>query len=163
MSFFGIKYMDLIMLGLFAAGVCYVWWLEHKDIHCPDFNSDDKVCAEFGGMAFSYTKPNENDSCKELLWKIHKAAGAEQASVKWRKALILSTAIMAVMWVTVGSIGDINAKTGLPSWQTFYLCVLVGYAILLGSYMYYSYHVFGVAEKWMRDSIEALEKKGCVK
>lgn len=153
------------MFGLFAAGVCYAWWLEHKDIHCPNFNSDDKVCAEEGGMSFSHTKPNGNDTCQDLLWKIHKAAGAEQASVKWRKALVLSTAIMAVMWLTVGSFfkDNINSKTGLPSWQIFYLCVLIGFAILLGSYMYYSYHVFGVAEQWMRESIGELEKKGCIK
>jgi hypothetical protein len=162
-TLFGIRYIDLIMFAALAVAACYFWWLEHKDIHCPNFDADKKTCNEQGGMAFSHTKPNDTDSCTVLLNKIHKAAGAEQATVKWRRAFIISAGIMAVMWLTVGAIGIIDPKTKLPSWQTFYLSVLVGFAFLLGSYMYYSYHVFGVAERWMRDSLAELEKKGCIK
>lgn len=162
MSIYGIKYLDLFMFGLMAVAVCRVWWLEHKDIHCPTFESDEATCKSEGGMAFSHTRPKEGDSCQTLINKIYKAAGAEQASVKWRKALLLSAAIMTVMWLTVGCFYKPGAS-GLPSWQIFYLSVLVGYAILLGSYLYYSYHVFGIAETWMREAIKELEAKGCIK
>lgn len=137
---------------LFAAAG-FFWSIEHKDIRCPSFSSSEKECEEGGGMAFSHTKPLPTDSCDVLLKKLYKAAGAEQTSVKWRRAFVLAVAVMTIMWFLVGSPG------ALPDWKVMYLSVLIGYTILLGSYMYYSYHVFGVAETWMKQTIEILRQR----
>lgn len=160
--FFTQTKIDILVFVLLGAFICFVWWLEHKDIHCPTFDSTKEECDRYGGMSFSYTKPNDTDTCQELVNKIWKAAGAEQASVKWRKSLLLAVSIMVAFWLTVGVLGKMNPATSLPTWQTFILSVLVAYAVLLGSYMYYSYHVFGVAEVWIRDSLKEMEAKGCI-
>jgi hypothetical protein len=143
-----------VVLGLFTI---FVWYVETKDIKCPTFSSSQDECENGGGMAFSYTKPAADDSCQKLIEKIYKGAGAEQASIKWRRSFTLSVSIMVVMWVLVGSPGR------LPDWKTLYLSVLISYVIIFGSFNYYSYHVFGKAESWMKDSIKELEKKGCIK
>jgi hypothetical protein len=46
-----------------------------------------------------------------------------------------------------------------PNWKQMVLSIMVGYVVLLASYMYYSYHVFGAAEKWMYDSLRMVEEK----
>lgn len=160
---FGIPIKDAIMYGILAIGVIYVWWIEHKDILCPTLTADEETCKEEGGMSFSGTKPKPGDSCHTLMSKIHKAAGAEQAAVKWRKALILSTAIIAASSCILTAVPEVcGTSFNLPSWQKLYISILVGYAILLGSYMYYSYHVYGIAEKWIRDSLKQMEENGCI-
>lgn len=154
---------------ILAAATCFIWWTEHKDIHCPKLDATKEECEKYGGMAFSYTKPNDTDTCQELVGKIYKAAGAEQASVKWRKAFILSTAIMVVMWLVVGT-GLCGSSSGctmvgglaLPPWRVLYLSILVGYAVLLGSYLYYSFHVSKISEDWIKDSLREMEAKGCI-
>lgn len=164
-NIFGLGYIDFIMFLLFGLFIGYIWYIEHKDIHCPTLNSSKEECDNGGGMAFSNTKPNDDDTCQNLLNKIYKAAGAEQSSVKWRKAMILSTGIMVVFWLLSGPFirDNFSKNSTLPSWQLFYISVLIGYCVLLGSYLYYSYHVFGVAEKWIKDSVKEMEKKGCIK
>jgi len=155
-----------IMYILLLIGVLFFWYLEHKDVHCPNFGASKEECDSKGGMSFSNTKPNDTDSCKTLISKIHKAAGAEQASVKWRRAMILSASIMTLMWVLITVIPKKHRGGaylfGLPSWQTFYISTIIGFSVLLGSYLYYSYHVFGIAENWIRDSLKELEDKGCI-
>lgn len=154
------------MYAILAIFILLFSRIENKDIHCPTLTSTQKECDEGGGMAFSHTKPNEGDTCKTLINKIYKAAGAEQASVKWRKAIGLSFAIMIVMWVLVGCMGERTCFTfggfHLPDWRTFYVSVLIGFTILLGSYLYYSFHVYGVAEAWIKEAIQELEAKGCI-
>lgn len=142
-----------VVLGLFTI---LVWYIETKDIKCPTISSSSQECENGGGMSFSYTKPADDDTCQKLIEKIYKGAGAEQSSIKWRRSFTLSVSIMVVMWILVGTPGK------LPDWKTLYLSVLISYAIIFGSFNYYSYHVFGKAESWMKDSIKELEKKGCI-
>lgn len=134
----------------------FVWYIENKDVHCPDFSSSKERCDQEGGMSFSGTKPNDTDSCQDLIRKIRKAAGAEQASIKWRRAFVLAAISMTLMWVLVGTPGT------LPDWKVLYLSVLVTYLVIFSSFNYYSYHVFGTAERWMKDAIDELERKGCI-
>jgi len=148
---------NLIMYAILGAAVAFVWYVETKDIRCPTFTSSSTECDNGGGMSFSYTKPSNTDSCKLLIEKLRKASGSEQASIKWRRSLILSTTVMILMWLLVGTPG------GLPDWKTLYLSILVAYVIIFGSFNYYSYHVFGRAETWMKDTIRELESKGCIK
>lgn len=160
---FGIPIKDAIMYGILSVFVLYIWWVEHKDINCPTLTTtDEKTCKEEGGMSFSGTKPKSSDSCHTLMSKIHKAAGAEQAAVKWRKALIFATAIGVVTCLVLTVVPEVCGASSLPSWQKLYIHVLVGYAILLGSYMYYSYHVYGVAEQWIRDCLKQMDENGCI-
>lgn len=154
------KYLAWLAYIVLIGGVLFAWRTEHRDIHCPNLNtSDEKECEEGGGMSFAWTKPKDTDTCKQLVDKIYRAAGAEVNSVKWRKALVLSVAMMGTMWLVVG-----YNKTGhgLPDWRTLYLSIAIGFIVLLGSYLYYSCHVFGVAETWMKDAIKELERKGCI-
>ena len=146
-----------VMYAVLALAAIFVAYIENKDIRCPTFTASKEECDNGGGMAFSGTKPSETDTCQQLINKILKAAGAEQASIKWRRAFILSVSIMVIMWVLVGTPGT------LPDWKILYLSILVAYAILFGSFNYYSYHVFGRAETWLKDSINELMAKGCIK
>lgn len=148
---------NLIMYVILILVTIFVFYIESTDIRCPTFSSSREECEHGGGMSFSYTKPNNNDSCQELLNKISKGAGAEQASIKWRRSFVLAVSIMMLMWLLVGTPGN------LPDWKILYLSVLVAYVIIFGSFNYYSYHVFGKAETWMRDAIRELKTKGCVK
>jgi hypothetical protein len=148
---------NMIMYAVIALFTAFVWYVESKDVKCPTFSSSPDECENGGGMAFSFTKPSDTDTCQKLIDKIYKAAGAEQATIKWRRSLILAVSIMAVMWILVGSPGH------LPEWKIFYLSVLVSYVILFGSFNYYSYHVFGKAETWMKDSLKELQAKGCIR
>lgn len=154
------KYLAWLAYIVLIGGVLFAWRTEHRDIHCPNLNtSDQKECDEGGGMSFAWTKPKDTDTCKELLDKISRAAGAEVNSVKWRKALVLSVAMMGTMWLVVGYN---KAGHGLPDWRTLYLSIAIGFIVLIGSYLYYSCHVFQIAEKWIHASIKELEKKGCI-
>ena len=148
---------NLVMYALLVLVTIFVWRIESKDIRCPTFSSTSEECENGGGMSFSYTKPADTDSCKNLIDKIYKGAGCEQASIKWRRSLILSVWIMIVMWLLVGTPGT------LPDWKILYLSILVAYVLLFGNFNYYSYHVFGRAENWMKDSIRELQSKGCIK
>ncbi len=140
----------------------FIFRLEVTDIHCPKLTgSTKKDCDEQGGMCYSGTKPNDTDSCKTLIEKIYKGAGAEQASIKWRRAFVLSTIIVFCLWVFLGS--KVDKFDFLPDWKTFILSLLLSYVVLLGSFQYYSFHVFGVAESWMKGAINELKAKGCIK
>jgi hypothetical protein len=146
---------NLVMYLILALATIYVWKIEATDITCPTFSSSKEECENGGGMSFSFTKPSSSDSCQVLIEKIKKGAGAEQASIKWRRSFILAVSIMATMWLLVGG--------GIPDWKILYLSVVIAYVILFGSFNYYSYHIFGKAETWMKDSIRELEAKGCIK
>lgn len=149
--------LDLLMYVILAVVVIWVWRVESIDVKCPDFDSDEARCKNEGGMSFSGTRPADTDSCQDLLAKLRKGAGAEQASIKWRRALVLSSVSMVVMWVLVGTPGT------LPDWKTLYLSILIGYLVLFSSFNYYSYHVYGTAERWMKDAIRELEQKSCIR
>lgn len=154
------KYQSWLAYFILIVGVLFAWRTEHKDIHCPDLNNNNqKECEEGGGASFAWTKPKDTDTCKQLLDKIYRAAGAEVNSVKWRKALLLSVAAMGTMWVLVGY----NKKNnGIPDWRILYLSIAIGFIILIGSGLYYSFHVYGIAETWIKDSVKELERKGCI-
>lgn len=144
------------MYLILAAVTIFVFRVENKDIKCPTPDSNEQECKNGGGMSFSYTKPLSSDTCQQLISKIEKGAGAEQASIKWRRSLIMAVTTMVTMWFLVGTPG------GLPDWKILYLSVLIAYVILFGNYNYYSYHVFGMAETWAKDAINELERKGCI-
>jgi len=139
----------------------YVSYIERTDIHCPKLTgSTEKECEEYGGMPYVGTKPKDTDSCKELIEKIYKGAGAEQASIKWRRSLLLAIGSTFLIFILLGSkLGNFNF---LPDWRTMYLAVLIMFVTILMSFIYYSYHVFGIAENWMKMSIKELEQKGCI-
>lgn len=130
--------------------------VEWKDIYCPNLNSTEEECKKGGGMAYSYTKPEKSDTCEVLLNKIDKAAGAEQASIKWRRALIIAFVCTTLIFLCVITPGR------LPYWPTFLICLIIIFTVVLFGYSYYSYHVFGVAEKWIKDSVAELKEK-CIK
>ena len=148
---------NLVMYLLLALATIFVLRVESTDIRCPTFSSSREECENGGGMSFSFTKPADNDTCQRLIEKISKGAGAEQASIKWRRSFLLAVSIMVLMWLLVGTPGN------LPDWKVLYLSILIAYVIIFGSFNYYSYHVFGRAETWMRDSIRELQSKGCIK
>jgi len=143
------------MYILIFAAALYIWKVEHIDVHCPNFNASSKECEDQGGMAFSGSKPNDTDDCPTLIRKIRKGAGAEPRSIKWRRSFLLSVSIMLIASILVITPG------ALPDWKTFYLSVLISFAVLFASYVYYSYHVYGLAERWMEDAIDELEQKKC--
>lgn len=152
---------NTIVYVLLLTAFIFIFRTEMTDVHCPKLKgSTPKDCEEQGGMSYSGTRPNDTDSCKTLIEKIYKGAGAEQASIKWRRALLLAMVVVLLICVFLGSkLGNFNF---LPDWRTYCMGVLIAFVIILGSFMYYSFHVFGVAESWMKGSIKELEKKGCI-
>lgn len=154
---------NTIAYSLLLAIFIFIFRTEMTDVHCPKLKgSTHKICEDEGGMCYSGTRPNNADSCKTLIEKIYKGAGAEQASIKWRRALILSMIIVLLICVFLGSILRASNFNFLPDWRTFCIGVLIVFVPILGSFMYYSFHVFGVAESWMKGSIKELERKGCI-
>jgi len=153
---------NIIVYTILLVVFIFIFKLESTDIHCPKLRgSTAKECEEQGGMSYSGTRPNDTDSCKTLIDKIYKGAGAEQASIKWRRSFILSAIIVFCVWVFLGS--KVEKFDFLPDWKTFILSLLICYVVLLAGFMYYSFHVFGVAESWMKGAINELKAKGCIK
>jgi hypothetical protein len=157
-----VAYLGLLGFTLF------IWSVEHKDIRCPNFEAPEQECDLRGGMAFSDTRPINTDSCQQLFEKIYKAAGTEQRSIKWRKAFVLAVGITFVGFILlysstctkpIGMIAGIN----IPGWQTLYLTVLLTFVILMGTFTYYSYHVYGAAESWEMQALDMLKSKDCLK
>lgn len=138
----------------------YTWFIEHRDIHCPDIYSSKEECQKGGAMCFSYTRPEEGDTKKILIEKIYKASGAERHSIKWRRSVLLSIFIAVAWWLLIGKMCkcDLPFYGLLPDWKVFYLSVLISYAILLGNFMYYSTHVFGIADNWIKDCLNILKE-----
>ncbi len=133
-----------------------VWLTEHKDIHCPNFSASQSECQQQGGAAFAGTQPHDTDSCNTLLNKIYKGAGAEQATIKWRRSLLLASGIMFATWFLVITPGR------LPDYKIMIFSILLGYVILFGSFNYYSYHMYGISEQWIKSSVDELRTKGCI-
>ena len=96
------KKFDATMYFILICITIYVWWTEHIDIHCPSFTSTKEGCQKRRN-GIQWYKARDGDSCEVLIDKIYKAAGAEQASIKWRRAFAFSVAIMGCMWLLVGS------------------------------------------------------------
>jgi hypothetical protein len=151
------SYGNLAMYTVLIILAIVVWRIEAKDNKCPTPSSTPQECEDGGGMSFSFTKPLDSDTCQDLIRKIFKGAGAEQASIKWRRSFVISVVVMIAMWLLVGSPG------GLPDWKVLYLSVVISYVILFATYNYYSYHVYGMAETWMKDALQKLQQKGCIK
>lgn len=144
---------NIIAYAVLLIATIYIARIESIDSRCPNFEAGDKECKERGGMAFSDTRPTDMDDCVTLVGKIYKSLGSEIASIKWRRAFVLAVLVMTVMWVLVGTPGT------LPEWKTLYLSVIIGFVIILCSFIYYSYHVFGIAEKWAKQSMDKLKEK----
>jgi hypothetical protein len=142
---------DYLTYAAVATGVAVAWLTEHRDIHCPTFSSPSEECKEHGGMSFSYTKPKPGDSAQTLLDKISKAAGAETNAIKWRKSLLLSIAIIAVIWAL--------ALGRWPKSRELIIAILASFVVVSGFNVYYSYHIYGTAETWIKDSVAQLKTK----
>lgn len=138
---------------LFIVLLIFLIWIERKDVACPTLTSTKKECEMYGGMSFSYTRPNDNDSCDTLFKKIWKASGAEQSSIKWRRCFILSSIIVFLVYFFVATPGTI------PDYKTFFLSFVIVFALLMMCFIYYSYHVYAIPEYWIKDSIKLLSKK----
>ena len=158
--------MNWVVYTILIIFTCYIWYIENRDIHCPNLDATKEECDSEGGMSFSHTKPSSNDSCEILLDKINKASGAEENSIKWRRAFILSVAIMFALCILLNNLFISNTTQGfssdtifLPDWRVFLLGLLICFSILLGNFIYYSYHIFGVAEDWIKESIKILKTK----
>ena len=149
-------WLNVIAYIIIAVLLVKVWLTEHKDIHCPNFQATQSECDQQGGAAFAGTRPQSTDSCETLINKVYKGAGAEQATIKWRRALLLASGIMFATWFLLITPGR------LPDFRIMIFSILLGYVILFGSFNYYSYHMYGVSEAWMQQSLDILRAKGCI-
>lgn len=147
---------NVIMYIFLFIFIFIIWKVENKDIHCPTLTSTTKECEDKGGMSFSGTKPSINDSIDILLSKIFKASNAETDLIQWRRAFIIASCSAIVTWILLGPSIGINF---LPDWKILYLSILIIYVIVLGSFMYYNCHVFGIASNWIKESINIIKTK----
>ena len=149
-------WLNTVAYVIIAMALIKVWMTEHKDIHCPNFNASPDQCEKEGGASYAGTQPEASDTCDTLLKKIYKAAGAEQATIKWRRSLLLASGIMFGLWFLLITPGR------LPDFRVMLFSILLAYVILFASFNYYSYHVYGVAEEWTKRSVDQLREKRCV-
>ena len=117
----------------------FIFYIEKGDWNCPNPLSPRKDCNGVGAV-FWNTKPYPEDSTKELIRKINKAAVAEGSSVKWRRAFILAAITVFVIFILIITPGY------LPKWPKFYVSVLSAFAILYVQFYYYSYHIYKTGE-----------------
>jgi hypothetical protein len=127
------KIVDIIMYLILLAFVIFAAYIDKKDWECPDPFAPKEDCHGVG-MNLWNTKPSEDDTPKELVEKINKAAKAEGGSVKWRRSLVMSALIVFVIFILIITPGS------LPHWTKFYVSVLAAFAILYVQFSYYSYH-----------------------
>jgi len=143
--------MDLAAYGLILGVTVKILLVENKDVTCPTFSSSKEECDIRGGMPFSDTHPEPNDTPKVLKAKVAKAIKHWSTAVKWRRSLVLAVAI-------TGTVTILLYRKVIP-WQQFYLGVLVSYAIIFAYHNYYDFHVAGPAEKRGQASLDALYEK----
>lgn len=145
---------NFFMYAILLIFTIFVWFIEKYDIKCPHLSASEEECKSEGGMSFSHTRPNEHDTYEELLNKIHKASGAEQNSIKWRRAFLIAVSITIITALLLNSKN--LSFDSLPDWKIIYISILIAYTVILANFMYYSYHVFGVAEGWIKHSVDIL-------
>ena len=134
-----------------------VYLIEKRDWTCTNSYDVTKECIKGDGMAYRGSKPSSSDSTATLFDKILLASGAENASIKWRRALLLSFSVIIVCYLLVITPGR------LPVWTQFVTCVLIGAGLLYFSFNYYSYHRFRVPEQYIQESIQVLRSRFDVK
>ena len=128
---------ELLYLG-YLVFFLLILFVEHRDLYCSQIWS--KECTG-EGMSYQGTQPLEGDSPKTLVHRLVRAAGSENRSIKWRRALILSSIVVAViLLVIIPLTGD--EVFSLPRFDLYITCVLSSFAILYFSFNYYSYHIF---------------------
>jgi hypothetical protein len=158
----------ILIYLIFFGFVIYCWYIEHKDIHCPDLSSSQAECDEKGGMPTSGVQPSPNDTCDTLVHKLYEATKTESKTIRWRLSLLMSTAIILAIWLLVMPFSNTSTLNigfvtlPLPEWQLFILSVLIGFAILLGMFTYYNYHIYHNARKWSDQIMEMLKEKNCI-
>lgn len=138
-----------IILFLFFVFIVYI---EKDDWNCPKPLSPRKDCSGVGPIYLN-TKPYAEDSPEELIKKINKASVAEGNSIKWRRAFILATLTVFVIFILIITPGY------LPHWTKFYVSVLSAFAILYVQFYYYSYHVYNRGKDNILESTEYLRDK----
>lgn len=144
---------NVVMYVLVLALCIYAIFMEKQDVSCPYPNASKEECELQGGMSFGGPHPSEDDSCDELLKKIDKAAGYEVNSVKWRRNFLSSVAITFV--------GTLIMNGSLPNWHIFYLYLIISFIILTAITLWYTYHVYRVAEGKIFDATDILRNKFC--
>jgi hypothetical protein len=132
----------------------YILRVERRDIKCEVLD-DDSTC-NGDGMSWSGARPKDNDTVVELLERIKRASNAETHSIKWRRSLILSIALVYIICVLNLFMEN---QDGLPEWQNVYILVALFFLVLYFTYDYYSYHVYSIPRKHIRDSVHLLKQR----
>ncbi len=145
----------LMYLLIFLATII-VFRIEKSEWECVNPYEWWKPCKIDEGMPYRGSKPEPSDDCSILLNKINIAAGAEQASIKWRRAFILAVLTTLLSFVLV------ITPASLPEWNTFYVVVLIGWTVIYFNLNNYSYHKYNVPQDYITKSVELLREKGCV-
>lgn len=144
---------NVVMYIILFLMVALVLRIETRDWACSNAYQMNEYCDGKGAMPYRGSKPEEGDSVSTLLYKIDVAAGAEQKSIKWRRALTLS------FFIALISYGLVITPGKLPKWTDMYLVILIGTSILYFSFNYYSYHAFKNAEENIKQSTDMLRER----
>jgi len=127
-----------ILYVLYLAFFLLILFVEHRDLYCSQIWS--KKC-DGEGMPYQGTQPQQDDSVETLVHRLTRAAGSENRSIKWRRALILSSIVVAVILLVIIPLTGDETFT-LPRFDLYITCVLASFTILYFSFNYYSYHIF---------------------
>lgn len=138
------------MYAILLASVAYISWIERQDWESSPHSKIEECNGN--GMPHRNSKPLPNDNCAELLQRIENGAGAERKSIKWRRALMLSTGSMLVLWFLLLTPGR------LPEWTKFYMSVIIVFVIIRAQFAWYSYHRFKIPEEYIYEAVNGLKK-----
>lgn len=139
-----VMYVIILGLALFLASS------EHKDWGCEDPYILFEKCKPAEGMSYRGSKPEKDDDCSTLLKKINIAASAPSKSIKWRKSFVVSVIISLLIFGLVVSPGR------LPKWTTFYLSVLIGFAVVYFSLNFYDFHKYNTPREYIAEATDMI-------
>lgn len=129
---------------------------EWLDVYCPSQKYSSDSCGEGCGMAYIGSDPDPNATFSETLDKIDNAAKADQRTVKWRRALILSVIIVLCIFIFV--LGR------LPNGIELFICVVISEFFIWGSFSFYTFHHTDHAKNRINQNTEHLrEMNGILK
>jgi len=145
--------MNVIMYILLFGTVVYITLMEHADWFCSDLHGFTFTECKGEGLPYRGSTPSSSDSILTLLHKIDIGSKAENNSIKWRKAALLSVIIVLALFTLVCTPGS------LPEWNIFYTGSFISFAVLYFMLNFYSYHYSSLPEKNIRDSVKLLKEK----
>lgn len=145
------KKSNIIAYTIITVFVIWIAISEWRDSNCDDAYVIVTSCKGDGRNRSGSS--SIEDSPDTIMSNIVKGAKAEQDSIKWRRALIVSYIVALLISVTVCSNGS------LIVWPRFLTCMVIVWAAMYFTMNFYSAHISAPITENIKDSISLLKSK----